>query len=201
MAQINAQAAGAVTLPVSGTVVNASAQVTGQFNGSFTVNSFATIQGGGVVAVGMLRGSVTNTAGQVVLTGLTRVILPAVLSQLTAGNMQAPFEFSGGPRVVPASLTTAGRGRFTRVQFGGCGGGLHVGIGSAAAVNFLGSSVTLSPMFINVASDAAGVGGLVCQIVGLLGGLLDVTGLLNNLLGTVTGLLGGATGGLLGGIL
>ncbi len=42
MAQIlNAQASGAVYVPITGTVVNVSGQTMGQFNGNFIINSFA----------------------------------------------------------------------------------------------------------------------------------------------------------------
>jgi hypothetical protein len=196
---IGAQAA--VTLPIAGTVINAATtQSIGQFNGTFTINSFARTSVNQIVAVGMIRGAITNPAGQILQTGLQRIQLPVALSSLTAVKLDTPAP--AGMRVIPVSFTKAGGARFTRVQFGSCGGNLRVAIGGAAAVNVMGTSVMLSPVALDIASDAGGtVGGLVCQILGLLGGLLDVVPLLNSLLGPLTGLLGGATGGLLGGIL
>ncbi|HYR89641.1 MAG TPA: hypothetical protein VE422_36545 [Terriglobia bacterium] len=201
MAQtIGAQAAGAVTLPIVGTVVNSTGASVGVFSGSITVNSFTRLPITNVLmAVGVVRGIVTNTAGQVLGSGLQSIALPAVLSSLTAVNYTPPP--SGGPRLMRASLTTGGSARFTPVQFGACGGGLHVAMGGGAAVNIMGYNVSVNPVVLDVSATTGPVGGLVCQILGLLGGVMDPTSLLNSLLGTVTGLLGGATGGLLGGIL
>src|SRR5437879_5416243 len=192
MAQsLGAAAAGAVTLPIAGIVVNTSTgATTGQFNGTFTINSFANTPAGQIVAVGMIRGTITNPAGQVLATGLNSISLPAILSQVTS-LVSTPA--LGGPRVRHASFTPAGAGRAAPAQAMGCGA-LQVAIGAASAVNIMGFSVNLSPATVALVGNTGPVGGLVCQVLGMLGGLLDITPTLNSLLGTLTGLLGGATG-------
>jgi len=191
------QSAGALTLPASGTVVNALHQYIGQFNGSVTINSFAVGPNSQIVAVGIARGVVTNAAGRVIASGLQTIVLPVNLSRASAINFKA--QPSGGPRVMRASLTTAGGGRFMLAQAQSCGI-LHLEIGGATAVNLLGLTVNLSPITLDISGDSAGpLGALVCQILALLGTVADIVGLLNSLLGLVTGLLGGLTGGLGGG--
>jgi len=186
--------AGALTLPVSGTVVDAANQSIGQFTGSVTINRFSQTQTNQIVAVGVVRGVVTNTAGQVMKSGLQSIVLPVNLSRTSAVNFKTPL--SGGPRMMRASLTTAGSGRFTLVQATSCGI-LHLDIAGATALNLLGFMVNLTPITLDISGDSAGpVGALVCQILGLLGSVANVVGLLNSLLGLVTGLLGGLTGGL-----
>jgi hypothetical protein len=186
--------AGALTLPVSGTVVNAANQSIGQFSGSVTINRFAQTQTNQIVAVGTVRGVVTNTAGQVMKSGLQTIVLPVNLSRTSAVNFKTPL--SGGPRLMRASLTTVGSGRFMLAQAQSCGI-LHLDIGGATALNLLGFIVNLSPITLDISGDSAGpLGALVCQIVALLGSVADVVGLLNSLLGLLTGLLGGLTGGL-----
>jgi hypothetical protein len=188
------QSAGALTLPVSGTVVNAANQSIGQFSGSVTINRFAQTQTNQIVAVGTVRGVVTNTAGQVMKSGLQTIVLPVNLSRTSAVNFKTPL--SGGPRLMRASLTTVGSGRFMLAQAQSCGI-LHLDIGGATALNLLGFIVNLSPITLDISGDSAGpLGALVCQIVALLGSVADVVGLLNSLLGLLTGLLGGLTGGL-----
>jgi hypothetical protein len=168
------------------------------FNGTFTINSFTMTPVGTIVANGMIRGTVTSLAGQVLQTGLQAISLPVSLTQLLASNTEAP---ASGVRIMKASLATPAGARAVKPQFG-CSGALQIAVGGAAAVNILGNSVVLSPMAVQVGANTGGtIGSLVCQITGLLGGLLDPSSLLNSLLGTITPLLGGVTGGLLGGIL
>ena len=187
--------AGALTLPVSGTVVDAANQSIGQFTGSVTINRFAQTQTNQIVAVGVVRGVVTNTAGQVMKSGLQSIVLPVNLSRTSAVNFKTPL--SGGPRMMRASLTTAGSGRFMLAQAAQSCGILHLDIGGATAVDLLGVKANLTPITLDLSGDSAGpVGALVCQILGLLGSVANVVGLLNSLLGLVTGLLGGLTGGL-----
>lgn len=172
-----ARTPGALTLPLSGTVADG-----GFFSGTVTINRFAR-QGEQIVAIGIVRGTVVNSAGQVVRSGLDTVVLP-VQAGLRPASFSAPR--SQEPRLVPAALI--------RTQ-ASCGI-LHLDIGGIAT-NLLGVLVNLSPITLDLSGDSAGpLGALVCEILALLGTVADVVGLLNGLLGLLTGLLGGVVGGI-----
>src|SRR4051812_28369612 len=66
----NSQAAGALALPISGSVTGG-----GTFAGSVTINRFA-LKDGQLVALGFVRGTITSAAGLVVASGLRPVTLP-----------------------------------------------------------------------------------------------------------------------------
>jgi hypothetical protein len=177
-------APGALTLPLSGSVVDAGGAVAGTFSGTLTINRFARGSDGGIVAIGIARGSVSTMGGQVVKTGLETVALPVSRGVRTA-SFSAPAATE--PRLMPA--------RFIPAQAASCQI-LNLDIGGNA-VNLLGFLVNLSPIALDVAGDAAGgLGALACEIVALLGTVADVVGLLNDLLGLLTGLLGGVVGGI-----
>src|SRR5687768_13587284 len=176
-------APGALTLPLSGSVVDAGGAVAGTFSGTLTINRFAR-QGDGIVAIGIARGSISTMGGQVVKTGLETVALPVSRGIRTA-SLTAPAVAE--PRLMPA--------RFIPAQAASCQI-LNLDIGGNA-VNLLGFLVNLSPIALDIAGDAAGpLGALACEIVALLGTVADVVGLLNDLLGLLTGLLGGLVGGM-----
>jgi hypothetical protein len=178
-------APGALTLPLSGNVVDAGGAAVGTFSGTLTINRFAR-QGDGIVAIGIARGSVSTMGGQVVKTGLETVALPVSRGIRTA-SLNAPV--ATAPRLMPA--------RFVLAQAASCQI-LNLDIGGNA-VNLLGFLVNLSPIALDIAGDAAGpLGALACEIVALLGTVADVVGLLNDLLGLLTGLLGGVVGGIAG---
>jgi len=186
-----ARTPGALTLPLAGTVVDAAGLATGNFSGTVTINRFARSSDGGIVAVGIARGSVT-VGGQVVRTGLETVVLPVTRGMRTASFATPP---SAEPKLVPATFTPATSGRFVLAQAGSCQI-LNLDIGGTA-VNLLGFIVNLSPITLDIAGDSAGpLGALVCEIVALLGTAANVVGLLNDLLGLLTGLLGGLVGGI-----
>jgi hypothetical protein len=198
---LGGSASGSITLPVAGTITASTTQaVGGLFSGSFTINSFARIDASNIVAVGMVRGTIANPAGQVVQSVLQTLALPVNLAPIVGANLESPLSITPKAPVVKASYSGE-RPKFIKAQFGSCSNSLRIQMGSAAAVNIMGNSVVLSPVGVDVAGNTGAVGGLVCQILGLLGGFLDVVPLLNSLLGSLTGLLGGSTGGLLGGIL
>jgi hypothetical protein len=173
------RAAGALTLPVTGSVAGG-----GVFSGSVTINRFAT-RSGQLVAIGFVRGSVTNSAGIAVASGMRPVTLPVTLGRgIALTSAAASIE---GARMMPA--------RWMRVQAQTCGV-LHLDLGPVA-LNLLGFNVSLSAVTLDISGDSAGpLGNLVCQVVALLGTVGDVVGLLNSILGLLTGLLGGLTGGL-----
>jgi hypothetical protein len=179
------RAAGVLTLPIAGSVVGG-----GAFNGTVTINRFAT-QNGQLVAIGFVRGSITNAAGTVLGTGLRPVTLPVTLG---TGPALTSAAISVDPaRMLPALFTGATGGRWTRVQVTSCGV-LHVALGPVA-VNVLGFNVNLGAVTLDLAGDSAGpLGALVCQVIALLNTVANVVGLLNSILGLLTGLVGGLTG-------
>ena len=197
----SAVVAGSVALPITGTVINTTSGATiGQFNGSFTMNAFTRDSISNIISAnGIIGGVITDPTGHVLASGIQSIALPVILSALSAVELKTPL--SAGPRVIPAAFRAGTRPRVAPMQAGGCGV-LQMTVGGAAAVNVMGFNVAVNPAIVNVSSSASGsVGGLVCQILGLVGGLLDPTNLLNSLLGSLTGLLRGTTGGLLGGLL
>jgi hypothetical protein len=163
-----------------------------QFSGTVTINRFAN-QHRELVAIGIVRGTVTTASGRVVVkSGLDTVALRVKTGLRTVGLAIPP---PAEPRLVPVSLTQEASGRFIRTQAASCGI-LHLDLGGEL-VNLLGFTVTLSPITLDISGDTAGpLGALVCEIVELLGTAADVVGLLNDLLGVLTGLLGGLVGGL-----
>ncbi|HYR33563.1 MAG TPA: hypothetical protein VEQ87_04660 [Burkholderiales bacterium] len=175
----------ALTLPLAGTAVDAAGQ-RGVFSGTITINRFVG-NNQHLMAVGIVRGTVTDLAGQVIRTGLQDVMLPVSIGQRTVSLAMPP---SAAPRLIRVSSTEAQSGRFILAQAQSCGI-LHLAI-SGDAVDLLGVTVNLSPITLDISGDAAGpLGALVCEVVKLLGTAANVVGLLNNLLGTLTGLLGG----------
>jgi hypothetical protein len=186
-------AGGALSLPISGTVLNSTNQPIGQFGGTVTINRFAR-DGNNIVAVGIVRGTVVNAAGQVVKSGVQTVNLPVTnITSLSAANMITPGTAS--PRMTPAVLTDPGVGRLTLTQAQTCGV-LHLDLGGNT-INLLGFNISTTPVTIDLSGNSAGpLGNLVCQALGLLNNVAGLVGLLNQILSLVTGLLGGLTGGL-----
>jgi hypothetical protein len=181
---------GALTVPLAGTVVNQANRSIGLFTGTLTINRFAR-QNGELVAVGIVRGTVT-LADQVVKTGLETIVLPVSTGLRTVGM---PIPPSAPSRLVPVSSTQASSGQFILAQAQSCDI-LQLSIGGTT-VNLLGFMVNLSPITLDISGDSAGpLGALVCQILALLARAADVVGLLNSLLGVLTGLVGGLVGGL-----
>jgi hypothetical protein len=185
------RAAGTLTVPHAGTVVDAG-QLVGRFSGTMTINRFER-QNQQIVAVGIARGTISTAAGQVMKSGLQTLVLPVTnIGSLDTVRFLAP---SAEPRLVPVSLTQDMSGRFIPAQAMSCGI-LHLDIGGTA-VNLLGLMVNLSPITLDISGDSAGpLGALVCEVLALLGTAADVVALLNQLLGVLTGLVGGLLGGL-----
>jgi hypothetical protein len=76
-------AAAQVTIPINNVdVTNAAGDVVGTFNGAFEVTRFRA-QGGQLVAVGTLTGTVTNAAGDVLATVNRTITLPVDVAQAT----------------------------------------------------------------------------------------------------------------------
>jgi hypothetical protein len=188
-----AAAGGALSLPISGTVLNLTNQPIGQFAGTVTINRFAR-DNNHIVAVGIVRGTVVNLAGQVMTSGVQTVTLPVTnISSLSAANMITPR--TAQPRMTPAVLTDPGVGRLTLAQAQTCGV-LHLDLGGNT-LNLLGFNVSTTPVTIDLSGNSAGpLGNLVCQALTLLNNVAGLVGVLNQILSLVTGLLGGLTGGL-----
>ena len=183
----SAKAAGAVTLPITGSVTGG-----GTFNGTATINRFA-VQNSALVATGFVRGTITSAAGIVMQTGLRSVTFPVSLASLPTTTAAAT---DLGAKLMPALYTGATGGHWLKVQATTSCGVLHLELG-AVATNLLGATVNLSPVTLDLSGDSAGpLGGLVCQAIALLNNVVGVVGLLNSILGALTGLLGGVTGGL-----
>jgi hypothetical protein len=181
----SAKAAGVLTLPIAGLVTGG-----GAFNGTVTINRFAT-QNGQLVAIGFVRGTITNAAGIVLGSGMRPVALPVSLG--TGPSLTSSAISVETARMMPALFTGATGGRWTRVQATTCGV-LHIALGPIA-MNLLGFNVNLSAVTLDLAGDSAGpLGALVCQAIALLGSVAKVVGLLNSILGLLTGLVGGLTG-------
>ena len=189
-----AAAGGTLSLPISGTVLNLTNQPIGQFAGTVTINRFAR-DNNHIVAVGIVRGTVVNLAGQVIKSGIQTVTLPvANISSLSAVNTITPR--TAQPRMTPAVLSDPGAGRLTLAQGQQTCGVLHLDLGGNT-LNLLGFNVSTTPLTIDLSGDSAGpLGNLVCQALALLNNVAGLVGILNQLLGLVTGLLGGLTGGL-----
>jgi hypothetical protein len=134
-------------LPIAGSEAGG-----GAFNGAVTINRFA-MQNGHLVAVGFLRGTITNAAGVVLASGLRPVALPVTLGVgLTLTSAAIPGETA---RMVPALFTGAAGGRW-----------LDLSGDSAGPLGALVCQV------IALLNNVANVVGLLNSILGLLTGLL-----------------------------
>ena len=78
-----------------------------------------------------------------------------------------------------------------------CGGAVSIQVGAGSLVDVMGFQVALNPALIDVGLNTGSViGGLVCQVVSLIGNPTMLVGVLNQLLGQLAG-LSGLGGGLL----
>src|SRR2546427_6715247 len=151
--------AGAVNLPISGTVLNIGNQPIGQFGGTVTINRFAR-QNNQVIAIGLVRGTIVNLSGQIVKSGLQAVTLP-VTNIGNASTASIDAERSGSVRSRPALFTESSHRPLLLVRQT-CGV-LHLDLGGNA-VNLLGVNVNLSPVTLDLSGDSVGpLGALVCQ--------------------------------------
>jgi hypothetical protein len=179
------RAPAALTVPIAGTSQGAA------LSGTFTINRFV-MQNHELMAVGIVRGTLTGVSGQVLRTGMADLALPVTTMDRRTASFTRP---AAAPQLVPAVLREPAGGRFILAQAQSCGV-LHLDIGGNT-IDLLGFTVSLTPITLDISGDSAGpLGSLVCQVIALLGTTADVVGLLNNLLGALTGLVGGLTGGL-----
>jgi hypothetical protein len=203
VAPLNVAAAGekgaALSVPVTGTFTDQSGGA-GVFAGTLNITRFAAV-GNQIRAVGTISGTLTDSGGNVVASGLQAVSLPVTLS---GGQAAAPasarekpaapaftkasFTRPEGPRaqhagVVPASATSAQLScEILRLSIG------------AINLDLLGLTVSLNPVLLVISAvPGAGnlLGNLLCAIVGLLDGvgtLAQIVNLLNQLLALLASL-------------
>jgi hypothetical protein len=139
----------------------------GSFLGQLEITRFAR-EADGVVAVGVLTGTLTDETGAV--TGIVRTI-------------KLPVVFPG----TSSAVTTAAAGEVVIQQT--CDvlnlvlGPLHL--------NLLGLIIDLNEVHLDITADPAGglLGGLLCALAGLLGGAGPIPGLLNQIVGLLNQIL------------
>jgi hypothetical protein len=187
MAQGNSGKSG-VSVPVAGTVAGG-----GKFAGTFNIQRCAA-QDGKVVAIGVISGPLTDSAGDGVPTGLQTGALPVTLSSGPAAAAARPAD--GEAKFVKTSYDRSGT-----VTYLGAAGAvpaqasceiLRLSIG-AINLNLLGLQVSLSPILLVITAQPAGglLGQLLCASANLLnppGPLTQLIALLNQLLALLNSL-------------
>jgi hypothetical protein len=163
-----------LAVPVTGSIAGG-----GNFVGTLSIQRFA-VQGTSTVAVAMIAGTIVNVPGLDPISGMrANVALPVTVSAAV------PIAYREG-------AATPG---FMRVRQ--CGGAVNIQIGAGANVNVMGTQVTLNPAVIDVGANTGSlIGGLVCQVLGLVSSPTMLVGVLNQLLAQLVG-LSGLGGGLL----
>ena len=158
----------ALTLPVSGTFVDAAGGV-GKFSGAFQLTRFAA-DGNQLVANGFLSGTLTDSLGNPVGSVMKSVSMPVTASSTSAAR-------------TARSLTTNATCDILLLVLGP----LHL--------DLLGLTVDLNQVVLDIeAQTGAGnlLGNLLCAVVSLLdgaGALVDIVHLLNQILDILSGLL------------
>lgn len=151
-------------LPITGTVAGG-----GTFAGTLSLQKFV-VRDGQVAAIGMVRGTVTSSAG-------------APLGTVLVGPLTLPVQVGPGAAMATTSAAPVVAQATCQV--------LHLDIG-AVNLNVLGLLVVTQPISLDISGDSAGVlGHLVCTILDTLNSVVGLVDLLNQLLGLLTGLLGG----------
>lgn len=183
-----------VSVPISGTFTDAAG--VGRFAGTFTIERFAVVNNS-IHAVGVIDGTLTNAAGNVIATGLQTVSLPITA---TSGEPTASASQQQAER--PVTFTKASFDRSEQTPFiAGARSApapqlvcpiLRLSIG-AIDLNLLGLTVHLNPilLIINAVPGPGNLlGNLLCAIAGLLDGggpLAQIVNLLNQLLALLGG--------------
>jgi len=174
-----ARADGSIIVPITGTTSNR-----GAFSGLFALQRFESGADGGIVAVGVISGTVTTAKGQVVGTVLTGpVSLPVAdprssRTGWTPGRSHQKAAWNDAP--TPAADIILAQETCSV---------LNLAIG-AIDLDVLGLVVHTDPIALAISGDAAGpLGAAICLVLNAVGSIV-------NLLNTILGLLGGLTGGL-----
>jgi len=162
-ADVNRQGDKSLQLPVAGTVGGGG----GTFSGTFILKQFA-VRNGVVVAIGIVRGTVTSAAGIVLGTAL---VAPVELP-VTVGPR--PAAAAGSPALLQQSCPV-----------------LNVALG-AINIDLLGVQVALIPIEIDLTatSEAAtdALGRLICTVLETVGNVTGLANALNQLLAVLGGM-------------
>jgi hypothetical protein len=175
-----------IVLPITGKTLTAGTLDGGVFDGMFALQRFASDANGGIVAVGMISGTVVTSAGVIVGTVFTGpVSLPVADPRLPRTGL-APA--ASGTRAVWDNEAPALAPGIVLAQATTCNV-LNLAIGTVD-LNVLGLVVHTDPIALQISGDTGGaLGALLCTVLNAVGSIV-------NLLNTVLGLLGGLTGGL-----
>jgi hypothetical protein len=193
-AQLEAPKPSGVVLPIRSTE--------GRLSGLFMLHHFVASENGGIVAVGVISGTVTGggrrTTGR---TFLQPVSLP--VTQIKIGNQIRAFPISqsgfapvpSGTRAVWDHEAPAPAPGIVLAQAQDCTV-LSLTIGGIV-LDVLGLQVDLDDIVLAITGDTGGLlGNLICSLLSVLSGLVDaIVGLLNAILGVLGGLTGGLGGG------
>jgi hypothetical protein len=163
-------------VPITGSVVGG-----GTFVGTLNIQRFA-VQGAATVAVATIAGALVDAGGASVGSAVrANIQVPVTV------NVAAPIAYRPGGGASPGFMLVRQ-----------CGGAAQIQVGAGATIDLMGTQVTLNPAVIDVGSGVGGLlGGLVCQVLGLLGNPTMLVPVLNQLLAQLVGLVGGIGGGLL----
>ena len=178
-----------LTVPVTGTERNG----TGRFDGTLTIERFAATSTG-VVAVGLLKGTVTNAAGakgtivKTVAWPIVHSNAPGTIGQLTP-NTEGTVVAAGFLKVQNTTPVNMMKVQLSCDILNLVLGPLHL--------DLLGLVIDLNRVVLNITGQTGAgnlLGNLLCGITGILdgvgglGALLDLARLLNQLLGILGGL-------------
>ena len=175
-----ARAEGGIVLPITGTT-----STRDTFNGLFALQRFESGADGGIVAVGVISGTVVSSRGRVVGTVLTGPV------SLPVADPRSPRT---GSTTVPSHQRAVWDHEAPTLAAGivlaqeTCNV-LNLSIG-AIDLNVLGLVIHTDPIALEISGDTAGpLGATICLVLNAVGSII-------NLLNTILGLLGGLTGGL-----
>jgi hypothetical protein len=174
------RAGGGIVLPITGTTSTLET-----FNGLFALERFESGAGGGIVAVGVISGTVVSATGHVVGTVLTGPVSLPVADPRSSRTGWTPVP-SHQRAVWDHDAPTPAAGIVLAQETCSV---LNLSIG-AIDLNVLGLVVHTDPIALEISGDTAGpLGATICLVLNAVGSII-------NLLNTILGLLGGLTGGL-----
>ena len=157
--------AGGLEIPITGTGGTVASPSSERFTGTFTLQRFVN-DNGKLLAVGTVSGTVTDSLGNVLTTGLQTVALPVAASQ------------GAGATAVPG-ITAAAVCPILNLVLG------------PLDLNLLGLAIHLNQVVLNItAIPGAGnlLGNLLCAVAGLLDNPGGLAALLNQILAILTNL-------------
>jgi len=163
--RVRSRAQAPLQVPITGVVAGG-----GSFAGTLSIAKFAA-RDGQVVAIGMLRGTVTSAAGVPVGTALV-------------GPTELPVQVSGAAAARSAAASGVVIQQTCEL--------LHLDI-QPITLDVLGLQVTTLPIGIDLVASGEGtdvLGRLICTVLETVGNVIGLVDLLNQILGLLTGLLG-----------